>query len=496
MEKQLDMLLINVGSKKKVYQELSQDYSACEPPFWCALTAGFIRNNGFSVDILDANGLNLDHSEAASRVEELNPRMTAIVVYGQQANTCTPLMDAVEKLAKEIKSLSKERLLIITGWHTSALPERTLAEVDCDLVSKGEGFYTLVELLQGLPYDQIRGLYYKDGDLIRASSRPQENVPDLSKELCDVAWDLIPWDRAHYRAFNWMCMGDLESRGRYASIFTSLGCPFSCSYCAIHATYGDKRIRYWDLEWVMRQIDTLARVHHVKNINFIDELFVFNPKHFLPIANELIKREYTVNICAFARVDSVDRISEADLRTLKKAGFNWFKLGIETLNEEILDNINKAHYNKATIRNVVEKIHTAGIDLCANYMFGLPGDNYETMQETLTFAVELNCAFPSFFCTMAVPGSDLYREAVKKGIELPDTWEGFAQQGYDFLPLPTEHLTAAEVLEFRDFAFQSYFDNPRYQKNILAKFGPQTLEHIKGMNSIRLRRRILEPQNP
>jgi len=201
-----------------------------------------------------------------------------------------------------------------------------------------------------------------------------------------------------------------------------------------------------------------------------------------------------VNICAFARVDSVDRLSEDDLRTLKKAGFNWFKLGIETLNEDILDNINKSQYGKEEIKRTVEKIHRCGIDLCANYMFGLPGDSHETMQETLTFATELNCAFPSFFCTMAVPGSDLYKEAQEKGTPLPDTWEGFAQQGYDFLPLPTEHLTAAEVLEFRDYAFQSYFDNPRYQKMILEKFGPETLEHIKGMNSIRLKRRILEPQ--
>jgi len=491
MPEQLDIVLINVGSKKKVYQELSKDFSACEPPFWCALTAGF---NGFSVEILDANGLNLSHPEAAERIVNLNPKITAIVVYGQQANTCTPLMEGVRELASEIKKRRSQDTLIVTGWHTSALPERTLQEVECDLVSKGEGFYTLVELLQGLPYDQIRGLYYWDGDLIRASSRPQENVPDLSKELCDVAWDLIPWDDAYYRAFNWMCMGDLESRGRYASLFTSLGCPFSCSYCAIHATYGDKRIRYWDLEWVMRQIDTLAREHNVKNINFIDELFVFNKKHFLPIAEELIKREYTVNICAFARVDSVDRLSEDDLRTLKKAGFNWFKLGIETLNEDILDNINKSQYGKEEIKRTVEKIHRCGIDLCANYMFGLPGDSHETMQETLTFATELNCAFPSFFCTMAVPGSDLYKEAQEKGTPLPDTWEGFAQQGYDFLPLPTEHLTAAEVLEFRDYAFQSYFDNPRYQKMILEKFGPETLEHIKGMNSIRLKRRILEPQ--
>ena len=66
MSNNLDLLLVNVGgTKKRVYQELSKIYSALEPPFWAALTAGFIRNNGFSVKILDANAENLGVKETA-----------------------------------------------------------------------------------------------------------------------------------------------------------------------------------------------------------------------------------------------------------------------------------------------------------------------------------------------------------------------------------------------------------------------------------------------
>ena len=491
MSEQLDILLINVGAKKKVYQELSKDYSACEPPFWAALTAGYLRAAGFRVEILDANGLNLDHQETAEIVHQKSPRITAIVVYGQQANTCTPLMVAVEKQCEEIKRLRPEAPLILTGWHPSALPERTLRESQADLLAQGEGFYTLRYLLEGKPYQEIPGLWCRDGDEIIAPHTPQRNVPDLTAELTEVAWDLIPWQSAKYRAFNWMCLQDLESRGHYASLYTSLGCPYKCTYCGIQATYGERKIRYWDTEWVMRQIDTLARDHGVKNINLIDELFVFNPKHYLPIAKQLLTREYRVNFCAFARVDAVDRISDEDLDLLKKAGFNWFKLGIETGTTEILGAIDKGSYTKEDIRRVVHKIHRAGIDLCANFMFGLPGDDFNTMQDTFSFSQELNCAFPSFFCTMATPGSDLYREALEKNIPLPDTWLGFAQQGYDFLPLPTEKLTAAQVLAFRDYAFDAYFTNPAYLDLIEKRFGGQALEHVKGMTSVRLKRRIL-----
>ena len=71
------------------------------------------------------------------------------------------------------------------------------------------------------------------------------------------------------------------------------------------------------------------------------------------------------------------------------------------------------------VRNAVAKAHDAGIDFCANFMFGLPGDDYDSMQDTLDLALELMPAFPSFFCAMAIPGSDLYEEALKKGLPLP-----------------------------------------------------------------------------
>jgi anaerobic magnesium-protoporphyrin IX monomethyl ester cyclase len=491
MNRPLDLLLVNVGAKKKVYQELNKDYSACEPPFWAALTAGFIRKNHFAVDILDANGLNLDFEETAATIRKMNPRYTAVVVYSQQANTCTPIMIAVEQLCSTIKASEPDRPVALTGWHPSALPKRTIEETACDLLVQGEGFHTLLSLLQNTPIEEIPGLWWKKDGKGVAPKRPAANIRDLTAALSHVAWDLIPWNRAHYRAFNWMCLQDLGSREHCASLFTSLGCPYQCSFCAIHATYGERKIRYWHPDWVLEQIDILARNYGVKNINFIDELFVFNPDHYLPIAEKLLTREYTVNICAFARVDAVDRTSTEHLSMLKRAGFNWFKLGIESCNKSALSAVNKGHYTKDDIRRVVEKIHNAGIDLCANFMFGLPGEDYDSMQDTMSFAMELNCAFPSFFCTMAPPGSDLYNEALQKGVRLPDSWIGFAQQAYEFLPLPTEHLTAAQVLEFRDYVFNAYFTNPRFLNIIEKKFGKEAREHIAGMTSIKLKRKIL-----
>lgn len=485
----MDMLLINIGgTKKKVYQDLSKTFSAVDPPFWAALTAGFIRKHGFSVNIIDANAENLSFIETVARIRGQSPNLVAIVCYSQQANVSTPIMDAVTQLCHLIKIELPDQKLILTGWHPSALPQKSLAEIDCDLVVQGEGFYTLLGLLENRPYGQVPGLWWKESGAVRNTPRVK-NIENLADELPDVAWDLLPMDK--YRAFSWMCLGDFSERGKFASIFTSLGCPYKCSFCAIHATYGEHRVRYWSTEWVLKQIDILVQKYKVKHINVHDELFVFNPNHYMPIAKGLLEREYNLNLNVFARVDVLCKISSENLTVLKKAGFNWFKLGIETGNSRIRANVGKDDYSIDTVKSAVEKAHHAGINLCANFMFGLPGDNFESMQDTLDLALDLLPVFPSFFCTMAIPGSELYEQALANGVNLPDSWLGYASQGYEFLPLPTEQLTAKQVLEFRDYAFDTYFKNPRYLHMIETKFGFQSREHIEEMAKIKLKRKLL-----
>jgi len=84
-----------------------------------------------------------------------------------------------------------------------------------------------------------------------------------------------------------------------------------------------------------------------------------------------------------------------------------------------------------------------------------------------------------FFCTETYPGSQLYNTALKEGWPLPESWSGYSQHAVDTLPLPTRYLSAAEVLRFRDQAFQVYFSSPRYLDMVARKFGPET-DNIPG----------------
>jgi anaerobic magnesium-protoporphyrin IX monomethyl ester cyclase len=118
------------------------------------------------------------------------------------------------------------------------------------------------------------------------------------------------------------------------------------------------------------------------------------------------------------------------------------------------------------------------------------------MQQTLDLAKDLNCEFANFYSAMAYPGSPLYGMALSNGWALPERWSGFSQHSYDCLPLPTEKLSAAEVLAFRDAAFHDYFEDSKYLDMISEMFGAETRRHVEEMTRTRLRRALAETQGP
>ena len=146
--KNLDLLLVHPSGRKKIYQNLSDDFSAIEPSYVAALTANFIRSKGFSVKILDANAEGYDAKETFEAIKEYNPSLISIIVHGQQPSASTQMMPGVGELCKYIKNNSDYKILL-TGNHPSALPEKTLIEESVDFVGRGEGYGTHLALLQG-----------------------------------------------------------------------------------------------------------------------------------------------------------------------------------------------------------------------------------------------------------------------------------------------------------------------------------------------------------
>lgn len=486
--KGIDIVLINPGDRNQTYQGLGMDFSAIEPPFWIAVIAAYLRNNGFNVAVIDLNAEDISPEETTARVNNLNPLLTAVIVYGSQPSASTQNMTIAGKICRAIKESTASKIAV-GGLHPSVLPMKTLKEESVDFVIEGEGPYTLVALLEALSagktdYSSIAGLwYYEDGAVKNNPRAPL--IGNLDKVFSIAAWDLLPMDK--YRAHNWHCFDSIENRLPYGAIYTSLGCPYSCIFCCINAPFGKPGIRYRSPELVVEEIGVLVNDYGVKNIKIADELFVLNENHYMKIVSLLLKKGYDLNIWAYARVDTV---KPENLQNMKKVGINWLALGIESGNPDVRDGASKRMRVK-DIKHVVQTIQDAGIRVVGNFIFGLPDDNLETMQETLDLAMDLNCEFANFYCAMAYPGARLYDIAVKARWELPKEWHGFSQHSYETHPLPTEYLSAIDVLKFRDEAFHEYFENLHYRGMIEDKFGKKVRGHIQEMTKTRLRRKLL-----
>ncbi|MBM4049093.1 MAG: radical SAM protein, partial [Planctomycetes bacterium] len=376
--RRVDLLLISPGSRTRAYQSLAATLAAIEPPVWAGLMATFIRRRGFSVRVLDANAEDLTPDETAERIAEMSPLLTAVVVYGHNPSASTQVMPAAGAICTALRQRAPELKTLLVGGHVAALPERTLREEAADFVCDGEGPYTLLDLLQALkasPADlsRVRGLWYREGDAVR-SNPPAPLVTDLDHDMPGMAWDLLPMPK--YRAHNWHCFGHLQ-RQPYAALYTTLGCPYRCTFCCIQAPFrtGEKALghkpgvntyRLWSPQAVIAEIDLLVREYGVRNIKIADEMFVLNPRHVLGLCDLIIQRGYDLNIWAYARVDTV---KDAMLEKLKRAGVNWLAFGIEAASERVRDDAQKG-YRQDAIFKTLDKVRAAGIHVIGNYIFG------------------------------------------------------------------------------------------------------------------------------
>tara|TARA_Y100000031_G_C8235837_1_gene393190 strand:+ start:73 stop:1599 length:1527 start_codon:yes stop_codon:yes gene_type:complete len=506
MTKPLDILFVHPNASDKIYQSLGKDHSAIEPPIWAGMLANHCRSRGYSVSILDCEAQRINYEDSVKEISYSRARLICFVVYGQQPSASTQNMQGAVDTADLLKKTYPEIKTLFLGGHISALPRETLSsEPSIDMVCLNEGVYTLSNLLCVTDFNdekqlsKIKGLGFKSSDNSIIINSPEAIVPKnkLEHDLPGIAWDLLP-DIKKYRTAGWHSWSNESIKSPFASIYTSLGCPYTCSFCMINiinrtdnsseiSSQDSNIFRWWRPEFIIEQFDQIALMG-VKNIKIADELFVLNPNHFMKICDLLIERDYGFNIWCYSRIDTC---KPKYLEKLKKAGINWLGLGIENPSTSLRKEIHKGSYREVIINDVFDMMRKADINIAANYIFGLPMDTQESMKNTLEFAIDNLSEMVNFYCAMSYPGSPLYLEAIKNKWQLPATYSGYSQHAYDTLNLQNETLSSSEILAFRDKAWDEYHTNKDYLGLIERKFGFKARKNIEQTTKIKLKRKIL-----
>lgn len=508
----MDILFVAPGNSSAIYQELSNDISAIEPPTWALILAQSCRSKGHGVGILDVNAERMSNEEAYDRIHFLAPRIICFVVYGQNVNAGTTQMSGAISLANHIKSKGNITPICFVGSYVQAVPKKALEdEPSIDFAFTNEGVYALWQLLDldevnVKQLDQIEGIVWrKNGHVVM--NPPSALVPNdrMDIDMPGYAWDLLPFKEKPldlYRSSLWHARFDEDARGPYAAIQTSLGCKFGCGFCMINIVNRNDNaeigvasnysgMRFWSPEFIIKEFDKLVEMG-VRVIRIIDEMFLLNKNYYVPLCTMLKERGYgdILNMWAYSRIDTVADPAMLDL--VRDAGIKGLCLGIESGNRKVRLEVTKGKFQDVDVERVIRQIHDAGMEVLANYMFGLPGDNLATMQQTLDLSLKLCTSGWNAYAAMALPGSHLYKMAIDNGYPLPRDYSGYSFHSYDTQPMPTKACSAAEILAFRDRAFHIYHEDPRFLARIERLFGPKAVATVKKMASVKLRRRIVE----
>jgi radical SAM superfamily enzyme YgiQ (UPF0313 family) len=422
-----------------------QDTRYPQPPIGLALIAAILEKVGYQVKLLEANALGLKPKEIATLVSSDD-------VVGITA--MTPTIGTALNIAYYIKQKNPKLKIILGGPHATLLPEETLVSSnDIDVIVRGEGDVTVIDLLQALeknrPLASVAGISFKSsGKIVHTADN---KTPIDMDALPYPAFHLLPWQKYRPHPPHGMAMP-------FGAMVTSRGCPYRCAYCS-KPVFGSK-FRAQSPERVIEEMVYLVEKFGVKEIAFYDDSFTLDKKRIHAIASKIIEKKLKIAWTCETRVNLVDKEL---LRHMKQAGCYTVAYGIESASPEIIKTLQK----DITLEQVEAAIRAhkeVGLQVVGYFMLGSPGETPQTIQQTIDFAKKLKVDFAQFSVTTPFPGTELYE--IYKSINPGDTdWEKFVYAGTDNPTSPvfeSDNLTRLDLEKWTSRAYRQFYLRPGY----------------------------------
>jgi radical SAM superfamily enzyme YgiQ (UPF0313 family) len=310
------------------------------------------------------------------------------------------------KMAECVRQASPRTPIVWGGRHASALPEQTVLDPRVDVVVRGEGETTVVELTQaleaGFALDHVHGITYKiEGQPVSTANAAY--ISDLD------GLPHIPWHRFDLERY-------FEKRSnRSIGCQTGRGCLFSCSFCS-HKVDAAETYRCHSPEWIMEGLDPLVRKHGIKSIELYEPFLVANSSRVAKFCSEILRRGLRVDWIGSARADNFWKLPGDLPALMKRAGCKSLTFGFESGSPSTLLRVDKRIVVEDIIKSV-EACNRHGIAPEACFIGGLVGDSLADDFATLRLISHLRALCPRIIIHYqiytAFPGSALYRDAVK-----------------------------------------------------------------------------------
>lgn len=409
------------------------------PPLGLGYVAAVLRNAGHKVKIHDFNvqtdGLSFDGFD----------------IVGISANTSRHKRGL--QIAREAQKAGLK--VVMGGPHVTFMDEDTIMNDNIDFVVRNEGEDTFLELIDTienrLSLDGVKGISYKEnGRFRRNPDRPA--IRDI---------DAIPLPARDLMAMDKYILMEMAKR-KVTSLITSRGCPLDCSFCASSFSSMGWRARRADL--VVDEIELLNKKYGFGGIAFLDDNFTMKPSRTIEISKEIVKRGLDIRWWCFSRVDTISK-NEEMVRWMSESGCRHIFMGIESVNQDVLNSYNKK-YSSDKAKQAVEMLRDYKIDTMASFIFGDIKETKAMMLETIKYAKKLNPGSAQFTILTPYPGTRLYNEI--KDRLITDDWDK-----YDCMNpvLRLDYVSSEELKEILFYAYKSFYIRPsRIITSLLSSF--------------------------
>ncbi len=393
----MKIVLINPSLETKIYSPW--------PPLGILYLGTILKENGFTVNLLDAAAKNYSSTQVLNWIKQKKPEIIGISIFTIAFLPTIKLIRLIRKWNPSIK-------IIVGHYHPTIEAEQIIRKYGdyIDFCVRGEGEYTFLELCEYLDKNIDKLPFHMKGLTFRDQNKKIISTPDAP---LIVNLDILPFPDRKLIDFDykWNFAGFEFSKSKLTTMISSRGCPFNCSYCAC-SRLAKRRFRPRNPQNIVNEM-LLIEDQGYTELNFVDDNFTLQPKRTIKICELIKKEKIDINWHTDGRVDQT---SQNMLNWMRKAGCKSIWFGFESANQRILDLYNKrtkvSQFNEA-----IRKSRKANIDLIIGlFMLGAPTETLDEVKNTINFAINSDIDVPFFNVVEIFPGIKFWDDYLSKGI--------------------------------------------------------------------------------
>ncbi len=346
------------------------------PPLGLLYVAGFLEQNGIDIIVADLADKETELENALESYIDSN-------IYG--ITSTSPQYPQALKILKILRRRNPKARVVIGGAFPSSLPDKCIHD-GFDFVIAGEGEKAMLKLITNIEKEY-------SPSIIRASYIQElDTIPIPARHLVDI------------RSFSY----NIDD-GQGTTLITSRGCPYECSFCSKEVW--QRGTRFHSTDHVITELEHIINKYEFKHFLFLDDTITIRRKRLL----ELCSRMETLDIKwrCYARTTTTREM----LIAMKKAGCVEIGVGVESGSQKILDIADKQETVEQNAA-FVELCKQVGITANVFIMIGLPGETYETVEETRRWMERVRPDKFGFNIFMPYAGTPVYKNPDRYDIQI------------------------------------------------------------------------------